>query len=399
MESKDTMGMPSPGSAAVISGSGPVSAAMATQRNVEVAPIAVTGTTSGGVQASKPDTTSTAAASVVTSPIVTMAFPHSYLTPPLPSGMATAIVPHSGATSLSGGLGIGRMDCAKRKRGRPRKYGPDGSVPLSVTPLASAPSSLSPSQKRGRGRPPGSGSKQQLAALGELMAGTAGANFTPHAITIAAGEDVAAKIMSFSHQGPRGICILSANGAISNVTLRQPAVSGGTVTYEGRFEILSLSGSFLLTESGGSRSRTGGLSVSLAAPDGRVVGGGVAGLLMAASPVQVVVGSFMSNTRKLQARPAKVDGSAGLSQISASGNPTNGHPAGRSSMHEMTDIKPAVAESPPLNQSTGAAASSNAESSQGEDIVIPIQSMGCSDSQIAAEDRPNMGIDISLPGG
>lgn len=56
---------------------------------------------------------------------------------------------------------------------------------------------------------------------------------------------------------------------------------------QGRFEILSLSGSILLSESGGQRSRTGGLSVSLAGPDGRVLGGGVAGLLTAASPVQV----------------------------------------------------------------------------------------------------------------
>jgi hypothetical protein len=56
---------------------------------------------------------------------------------------------------------------------------------------------------------------------------------------------------------------------------------------QGRFEILSLSGSFLLSENGGHRSRTGGLSVSLAGPDGRVLGGGVAGLLTAASPVQV----------------------------------------------------------------------------------------------------------------
>jgi len=38
--------------------------------------------------------------------------------------------------------------------------------------------------------------------------------------------------MSFSQNGPRAVCILSANGAISNVTLRQAATSGGTVTYE-----------------------------------------------------------------------------------------------------------------------------------------------------------------------
>lgn len=43
------------------------------------------------------------------------------------------------------------------------------------------------------------------------------------------------------------------------------------------------------TEIGGTKSRTGGMSVSLASADGRVVGGGVAGLLVAATPVQVIV--------------------------------------------------------------------------------------------------------------
>ena len=45
-------------------------------------------------------------------------------------------------------------------------------------------------------------------------------------------QDVSSKIMSFSQNGPGAVCILSANGAISNVTLRQAATSGGTVTYE-----------------------------------------------------------------------------------------------------------------------------------------------------------------------
>ena len=44
-------------------------------------------------------------------------------------------------------------------------------------------------------------------------------------------------------------------------------------------------GSFTMAEEG--RRRTGGLSVSLAGPDGRVVGGVVAGMLLAASPIQV----------------------------------------------------------------------------------------------------------------
>jgi len=43
------------------------------------------------------------------------------------------------------------------------------------------------------------------------------------------------------------------------------------------------------TENQGTRSRSGGMSVSLSSPDGRVVGGGVAGLLVAAGPVQVKI--------------------------------------------------------------------------------------------------------------
>lgn len=40
-------------------------------------------------------------------------------------------------------------------------------------------------------------------------------------------------------------------------------------------------------ESNDNRSKPSGLSVSLAGSDGRVLGGGVAGMLVAASPVQV----------------------------------------------------------------------------------------------------------------
>ncbi|GLJ45357.1 hypothetical protein SUGI_0954700 [Cryptomeria japonica] len=45
-------------------------------------------------------------------------------------------------------------------------------------------------------------------------------------------QDVASKIMSFSQQGPCVVCILLANGVISNVTLHQPATSGATLIYE-----------------------------------------------------------------------------------------------------------------------------------------------------------------------
>jgi len=297
--------------------------------------------------------------------------------------------------SLAITMAMGGTDSMKRKRGRPRKYGPDGSMALALAPLsASAPGApFSPLQKRGRGRPPGSGKKQRLAALGEWVVGSAGIGFTPHVITIAAGEDVASKIMSFSQQGPRAVCILSANGAISNVTLRQPATSGGTLTYEGRFEILSLSGSFMLTENGGARSRTGGLSVSLASPDGRVVGGGVAGMLMAASPVQVVVGSFISNGQKDPPKPANPEPSIGLAQAAASGGPV-AIPISRSPLND-TYGGPG---SPPLNQNTGGSAISNTNQ-QAIHNMTSFQSMAWTGSQSMKEARHNTDINISLPGG
>ncbi|MBA0708210.1 hypothetical protein Golax_020184, partial [Gossypium laxum] len=195
----------------------------------------------------------------------------------------------------------------KKKRGRPRKYGPDGSVTMALSPKPISTAAPPPvidfsAAKRGKVKSPTpvSKAKFEVENIGEWVACSVGANFTPHIITVNAGEDVTMKIISFSQQGPRAICILSANGVISSVTLRQPDSSGGTLTYEGRFEILSLSGSFMPNDTGGTRSRSGGMSVSLASPDGRVVGGGVAGLLVAAGPVQVVVGSFLAGNQHEQ---------------------------------------------------------------------------------------------------
>ncbi|CAN4121431.1 unnamed protein product [Withania somnifera] len=236
----------------------------------------------------------------------------------------------------------------KKKRGRPRKYDADGNLtpqyikaaaaaaakaaaaaaagavvvvgggsvggggavtsPLGGGGVVSPPTGFtitSPSScgfgssKRGRGRPSGGSSNLQLiASLGELFAHTAGGDFMPHVVTVHTGEDVAGKVYSFVQKGSRGICVLSANGAVSNVTIRQPGSSGGLLTYEGRFEILALTGSYTVSENGGNKSRSGGLSVSLAGPDGRVIGGGIAGSLTAASPIQMVVGSFMPNAFK-----------------------------------------------------------------------------------------------------
>ncbi|KAL7609267.1 hypothetical protein Lser_V15G09761 [Lactuca serriola] len=219
------------------------------------------------------------------------------------SPQSTAVPPPLGVMPLS----------MKKKRGRPRKYAPDGSVNQTLSPKPISSAGSSPvidfsSGKKGKIRLPSAekhSSKIRMESLGDWFPSSVGANFTPHIINVNAGEDVTMKVISFSQQGPRAICILSANGVISSVTLRQPDSSGGTLTYEGRFEILSLAGSFMPSENGGIRNRSGGMSVSLASPDGRVVGGGVAGLLVAATPVQIVVASFLAGNQPMEQKTTK----------------------------------------------------------------------------------------------
>ncbi|EPS65493.1 hypothetical protein M569_09286 [Genlisea aurea] len=217
---------------------------------------------------------------------------------------------------LSSNSNSGEM---KRRRGRPRKYGPDGNLPMSMPPgpqpiaagllqtqtfsppplggppppdsQTSAGASASTAGKRPRGRPPGSANKKKRI---EGLGSDDGIGFIPHVITVKAGQDVALTVLGFSQNSPRSVCILSAAGHISSVALRQAASSGGTATYEGRFEILSLSGSYMPSNVNGQISRTGGLSVTLVGPDGRMFGGCVAGVLTAASPVEVIVGSFVA---------------------------------------------------------------------------------------------------------
>ncbi|GFP86015.1 putative DNA-binding protein escarola, partial [Phtheirospermum japonicum] len=77
------------------------------------------------------------------------------------------------------------------------------------------------------------------------------------------------------HAPPEGVCILSATGTVTNVTLRQPAAPGSVLTLQGRFEILSLSGSFLPPPARrGVRAEH--IPRRLAGAGGRRIGGGAA---------------------------------------------------------------------------------------------------------------------------
>ncbi|RWW82319.1 hypothetical protein BHE74_00009223, partial [Ensete ventricosum] len=288
-------------------------------------------------------------------------------------------------------VGLVAAEPMKKKRGRPRKYGPDGSLlrPLNPMPIsASVPAgvqytsaaAVGAAMKRGRGRPVGLVSKtlqygleseplgiphpctacsfsSEITFAREMVACSAGANFTPHVINVAAGE----------------VCLLAPSSAV----------------LQGRFELLSLSGSFMPTENGGTRSRSGGLSVSLASPDGRVVGGGVAGLLVAASPVQVmglclevVVGSFLPSYQMEQKikKPRIETGSVST-------------PASAAMPHSSTDMEEAFGGGQGQNSSATGKPNPSTTSS------FKVENWAPSLHPVPGSSNSTTDINIGLPGG
>ncbi|KAG6430153.1 hypothetical protein SASPL_108215 [Salvia splendens] len=215
----------------------------------------------------------------------------------------------------------------RRKRGRPRKYGHDGVVSLGLSPSISNPTPMTRATQKWRGRPPGVGRKQQLSPLGGSAFSGAG-TMTPHIINVAVGEDIKRKVISLL-QGRRGIVILSGVGSISAANIKI-SNSSGSVTYEVRFAILSVAcirgiGSYI-NDIDGPHGPTGGLNVTFAGPDGRLIGGPVEGLLIAGSPVQVIAGSMVAFTSKPKNKtPENLEpsGDPHRSTLGSSINPAN----------------------------------------------------------------------------
>ncbi|XP_051132875.1 AT-hook motif nuclear-localized protein 1-like [Andrographis paniculata] len=223
----------------------------------------------------------------------------------------------------------------RKKRGRPRKYRPDESVDrvFLPTPISSAapsvPSKSYAEETRPRLEQPISSEKKQRNKVGaekldNLVNCFTGSSFLPHVLTVNSGEDITTKIMEFSLQGPRTVCVLSSYGTVSSVTLTHPNSPEGTLTYEGLFEILSFSGSFSPVETPNSKfDRTGMMRISLAGADGRVVGGQVAGLTVAASPVHVVIVSFLLSPLDLKLKkPKLLENAPRIDADGSNGKPT-----------------------------------------------------------------------------
>ncbi|KAL6840865.1 hypothetical protein ACP4OV_029391 [Aristida adscensionis] len=146
--------------------------------------------------------------------------------------------------------------------------------------------------RRPRGRPPGSKNKPKPPVIITRESANA---LRAHILEVAAGCDVFEALTAYARRRQRGVCVLSAAGTVANVTLRQPQssqtgpASPAVATLHGRFEILSLAGSFLPPPAPPGATS---LAAFLAGGQGQVVGGSVAGALIAAGPVVVVAASF-----------------------------------------------------------------------------------------------------------
>jgi predicted DNA-binding protein with PD1-like motif len=145
--------------------------------------------------------------------------------------------------------------------------------------------------RRPRGRPPGSKNKPKPPIFVTRDSPNA---LRSHVMEVAGGADVCDAIAQFSRRRQRGVCVLSGAGTVANVALRQPSAPGGAVVaLHGRFEILSLTGTFL---PGPAPPGSTGLTVYLAGGQGQVVGGSVVGPLVAAGPVMVIASTFANAT-------------------------------------------------------------------------------------------------------
>lgn len=142
--------------------------------------------------------------------------------------------------------------------------------------------------RRPRGRPPGSKNKPKPPLVITREPEPA---MRPYVLEVPGGNDVVEAISRFCRRKNMGLCVLNGSGTVANVSLRQPsATPGATVTFHGRFEILSISATVFPQTT--PLPLPNGFTISLAGPQGQIVGGLVAGALIAAGTVFVVASSF-----------------------------------------------------------------------------------------------------------
>ncbi|KMZ67832.1 AT hook motif DNA-binding family protein [Zostera marina] len=160
-------------------------------------------------------------------------------------------------------------------------------VPMRATPMPVA--VQREPIRRPRGRPAGSKNKPKPPLI---ITRESGNSLRAHAMEVNSGSDICQCLANFARREQHGLCVLSGSGCVINVALRQASSSTAVVTLHGRFEILSLLGSFFPPPS---PSGISGLTVNIAGAQGQAVGR-VVGPLIASGPVVIMSATFMNAT-------------------------------------------------------------------------------------------------------
>ncbi|KAL7127715.1 hypothetical protein ABFS83_14G269900 [Erythranthe nasuta] len=143
--------------------------------------------------------------------------------------------------------------------------------------------------RRPRGRPPGSKNKAKPPVI--ITRDSSEPSMSPYVLELPPGVDVIESTASFCRKRNMGLSVLNGNGVVANVTIKQPSTTpGATVTFHGRFDILSISATIL--PAGALPVGNGSFTISLAGPQGQVVGGHVVGPLISAGTIYLIAASF-----------------------------------------------------------------------------------------------------------
>ncbi|KAL4556479.1 hypothetical protein LXL04_039134 [Taraxacum kok-saghyz] len=193
--------------------------------------------------------------------------------------------------------------------------------------------------RRPRGRPPGSKNKPKPPVV---ITREAEPSMSPYVLELPGGIDIVDAVARYCRKRNIGLSVLTGSGTVANVSLRQPSSTpAATVTFHGRFDLLSISATVLpssLSPSSAVAAFANGFTISLAGPQGQIVGGAVSGPLMSAGTVYIIAASF--NNPLYHRLPSEEDdnlrnsggvtaGSAGASEQSppagSAGGDSGGH--------------------------------------------------------------------------
>ncbi|OIT36207.1 PREDICTED: AT-hook motif nuclear-localized protein 17-like [Nicotiana attenuata] len=224
--------------------------------------------------------------------------------------------------------------------------------PQPISTVATAPSSSANDGatievvRRPRGRPPGSKNKPKHATfiIKTRDDHVEKPSMSPYILEIPTGVDIIDSIFRFCEERNMGLCVLNGSGTVTNVTLKQPSnTAASTVTFHGTFNILSISATIVLENS----SLPNGFTISLAGPQGQVVGGAVIGPLLSAGTVYLIAATF--NNPCYHKFPVKDEDGGQSPPVAVSGGGDSGHPPDQS-FYTSNQLPSDIIWAPPARQ-------------------------------------------------